>query len=648
MSKKKKNVGSSTVKENKIETIMENDVVVETENAKKNDEIDTVDIIDEKRAEVTFLDDSESIIAISEDSKETGDSDKDDENETPEKTKLQDDEDEGFLDEDEDEGFLDDDDDENKGFLDEDEDEGFLDEDEDEGFLDDDENEAGTKEAEENQQESENTDGNAVINSESAIMEEESDESEKKKHKFLKPLLITLGSITGLVLLVYLIGVIFFISHFYYNTQINNTNFSMQTAEKVEKYFESQVGGYALTLLENDGSTETITGSDISLVYKSNGQVADILKKQNPFLWPRAFWASDSLDATISVDYDTNALTEVMNGLSCMKAENQAPPSNAYPAFNQASQKYEIVPEVYGTQIDKDSFVKAIKTYLSGFKAELPMQDNSCYAEPKFHEDSLEVIAANDKLNNYIKGTVTYTIPENTEVVDAAKISSWLTLGENMEVNLNTDAVTQYVTELDAKYSTLGGTRTITTPTGKVAEVAGGTYGWSIDEAGELQTLLTNIQSGAPTTREPLYAQTAASRGANDWGTTYVEVDLSDQHMWYVVNGAVAFESAVVTGKPSNGHSTPAGVFTILERMRNKVLRGTKKPDGTYEYETQVAYWMRVTWSGVGFHDATWQPSFGGSRYLTNGSHGCINMPYSGAAGLYDIIQVGVPVVMHY
>ncbi|MDD3142369.1 MAG: hypothetical protein PHX08_25865, partial [Lachnospiraceae bacterium] len=192
MSKKKKNVGSSTVKENKIETIMENDaVVVETVNAKKDDEIDTVDIIDEKRAEVTSLDDSESIIEISEDSKETGDLDKDDENETLEKAKSQDDEDEGFLDdEDEDEGFLDD-------------------EDEDEGFLDDDEDETDTKEAEKNQQESENTDGSTVINAE--IMEEESDESEKKKHKFLKPLLITLGSITGLVLLVYLIGVIFFI-----------------------------------------------------------------------------------------------------------------------------------------------------------------------------------------------------------------------------------------------------------------------------------------------------------------------------------------------------------------------------------------------------------------------------------------------------
>ena len=65
-------------------------------------------------------------------------------------------------------------------------------------------------------------------------------------------------------------------------------------------------------------------------------------------------------------------------------------------------------------------------------------------------------------------------------------------------------------------------------------------------------------------------------------------------------------------------------------------------------YETPVAYWMRVTWTGIGFHDATWQSAFGGSRYQTNGSHGCINMPYDQAAALYDMLSVGTPVVMHY
>ena len=72
-------------------------------------------------------------------------------------------------------------------------------------------------------------------------------------------------------------------------------------------------------------------------------------------------------------------------------------------------------------------------------------------------------------------------------------------------------------------------------------------------------------------------------------------------------------------------------------------------PDtGEPEYETPVDYWMPVTHSGVGFHDAPWQPAFGGDLYWTNGSHGCINMPWDGAAALYSMVAAGTPVVMHY
>ena len=51
---------------------------------------------------------------------------------------------------------------------------------------------------------------------------------------------------------------------------------------------------------------------------------------------------------------------------------------------------------------------------------------------------------------------------------------------------------------------------------------------------------------------------------------------------------------------------------------------------------------------GIGFHDADWQPYFGGDRYLTGGSHGCINMPPENAEELYNIIQYDVPIICFY
>lgn len=34
--------------------------------------------------------------------------------------------------------------------------------------------------------------------------------------------------------------------------------------------------------------------------------------------------------------------------------------------------------------------------------------------------------------------------------------------------------------------------------------------------------------------------------------------------MWYIVNGAIALETDVVTGLPDAKHATPAGVYSIL------------------------------------------------------------------------------------
>uniref|UniRef100_UPI000A6F3DF0 L,D-transpeptidase n=1 Tax=Mediterraneibacter glycyrrhizinilyticus TaxID=342942 RepID=UPI000A6F3DF0 len=64
--------------------------------------------------------------------------------------------------------------------------------------------------------------------------------------------------------------------------------------------------------------------------------------------------------------------------------------------------------------------------------------------------------------------------------------------------------------------------------------------------------MINSIKNGEVVTREPAYyiGGTAASHGPQDWGTTYAEVDLSAQHMWYIQDGAVVLETDVVTGEP--------------------------------------------------------------------------------------------------
>lgn len=110
--------------------------------------------------------------------------------------------------------------------------------------------------------------------------------------------------------------------------------------------------------------------------------------------------------------------------------------------------------------------------------------------------------------------------------------------------------------------------------------------------------------------------------------------------------GNMIWSSAIVSGKP--GKDTPQGVYTIKQKSSPSTLIGSPDPTtGQPEYRTTVQYWMGFVGNMVGFHDATWQPGFGGSLYLTIGSHGCVNLPYGAAQSLYECCVSGDIVVVH-
>ena len=178
-------------------------------------------------------------------------------------------------------------------------------------------------------------------------------------------------------------------------------------------------------------------------------------------------------------------------------------------------------------------------------------------------------------------------------------------------------------------------------------EVRNGVYGWKINQDKEYEKLVANIEAGETVTREPEYSRRAVSHEGNDFGNTYVEIDLTNQHLWFIKDGQKIMESDIVTGNPNKGNATPQGVYTLTYKTKNAVLRGPKQADGSYEWESPVSYWMPFN-GGIGMHDATWQSAFGGSRYQTHGSHGCVNMPLEKAKEIYGYIDAGTPVICHY
>ena len=464
-----------------------------------------------------------------------------------------------------------------------------------------------------------------------------------KKSMGKKPWIIA-GSIIGALVVIYLGIAAFFMSHFLVNTSINGKDFSGKTVADVEAYLKEQVADYELTILEQNNVSDVITGSEISLAYKENSRVQDALENQRQLLWLISLFSESDTDITIEVEYDEAALEGKIQNLQAVTAE-QVDPVAAHPEYDGNS--FVVAEEQYGTTVDMETLTAKIKEHITEFDTTLDMMDEECYVMPAYTSDSPEVQAACDEMNEYLKASITYPMDEDV-VVDKDLISKWVTYDDDMKVAFNEDAVREWMREFGKKYDTLGSTRTITTPTGKTAEVSGGTYGWSVDEETETKNLINSIKNGEVAERAPAYKQTAASHGAQDWGSTYIEVDIAAQHMWYIVDGAVAMESDVVTGLPADGRDTPTGVYSILYTERDSTLKGETDPEtGKPSYETPVAFWMPFTWQGHGFHDATWQSSFGGSRYQTNGSHGCVNMPYDKAEQLFNMISAGTPVIIH-
>lgn len=464
----------------------------------------------------------------------------------------------------------------------------------------------------------------------------------------VKALWITGGVLAG-ICLIYVAISVYFMSHFFVNTKINGKNFSGKTASDVEKYLQTNIKDYKLTILENEGRQDVISGSEIGLEYRAGTEAEKLLKDQNGFAWPKAFFTENSRKVSVNVSYNEESLNQRISQLSCLQTE-QTPAENAKPEFD--GNQYVIKPEVYGNAVDKERLTEQVKVHITEFQPQLDMVETKCYAKPKYVEDSKEVQEVCDAMNKYVNASITYPMNEPV-VVDKALISQWLQVDGEMKVSLNTEAMKQWFTAFGDKYDTQGTTRTFTTPAGKSATVTGGTYGWSIDEDTELVNLQNSILNGEVVTREPAYyaGGTAAAHSGQDWGNTYAEVDMSAQHMWYVQNGQVVLETDVVTGEPIPSRITPEGVYSLMWKQRDATLVGDIKPEtGKPEYETDVAYWMQVTSSGVGFHDAIWQTAFGGTLYQIpgTGSHGCINMPLDQAGALFNMIEPGTPVIFHW
>ncbi|MCA1403129.1 L,D-transpeptidase family protein [Ensifer sp. IC3342] len=110
-----------------------------------------------------------------------------------------------------------------------------------------------------------------------------------------------------------------------------------------------------------------------------------------------------------------------------------------------------------------------------------------------------------------------------------------------------------------------------------------------------------------------------------------LQVIVSTQQQSIVVydGNAVVASSKISTGKA--GHSTPTGIFSILEKRRHH-------KSNIYS-NAPMPFMQRLTWSGIALHGSNHVPKY-------PASHGCVRLPSQFAAKLFKMTRHGMHVLI--
>ena len=425
-------------------------------------------------------------------------------------------------------------------------------------------------------------------------------------------------------------------------TIVDGMDVTGKTASEVEDAITEQLKGYTLTINGREELSESITGESVGLYAEFDDTLEKAVAAQKPMDWGKYRFgkAVNEVNTDALLHYSSEMLDEAVAGLSCMDKENMREPQDARISdYDSATGSYTIIKEDEGTELLEDKVKEAVASAIMSLSESVNLEEQGCYLSPAVTSGDEALNTACESMNRYVGAKITYKFGDRSETLSGNEIHNWLTVN-GTSVGVSETKAAEYVKNLASAYNTAYKPKTLKTSYGKNVTITTGSYGWKIDQTKETAALVSLIKNGEQTSREPEYFQKAASRSGNDYGNTYVEINLTAQHLYFYVDGKLLVQSDFVSGNAAKGWSTPAGAYALTYKQRNATLKGQG-------YATPVSYWMPFN-GGIGLHDANWRKTFGGTIYKNKGSHGCINLPPAVAKTIYENISAGDPVLCYH
>lgn len=462
--------------------------------------------------------------------------------------------------------------------------------------------------------------------------------------------LIVVGAVLLVLAAIYGGGVLFFSSHFFPNTTLNDQDLSFQSSESLASQIQSQADSYTLTI-SGEGFECDFAHDEVMLSIDPAAIANDAVAAQDTALWFVELFGSHDISDVVTASYDETSLADSLEAKVKEFNKDQDASKNAAIVYDEKSDVFTLEPEVYGAQLDVDKVLAAAESALSEMRTDCELTDDDLI-KPTVLSTDPRTLEAVQKAGELFPNNVSLMLDGDVKAatIDKELFASWVSINpEDFSLVIDKDELSSWVDDKTSGMNTVGTKRTWTRADGKKCSVSGGSYGWKVDADSLADTVYDALSKGGAKTIDIPCSQSGAvysGAGERDWGA-YVDVDLTQQKArYYDANDKLLHSCDIVSGKPTADRATPTGVYYLNSKASPSTLVGYKD-NGEIDYETKVTYWMPFVGNSVGLHDATWQSSFGGNRYKTNGSHGCVNLSLSDAKWFYQNLDTGVCIITH-
>ena len=462
--------------------------------------------------------------------------------------------------------------------------------------------------------------------------------------KFLRRLLL------GICILVVVVAGIFLGLSSYYSkgfpafTWINSVYCTGKSVEEVNQELLLTAKAPVLTIKDIDGNIHEFNMEKVGFRFDYKSELSEYASQLEYASWTERFKYGHLITIEPQISFQEQLLRESFFDMEFVKEEMA---DEGEVSIKKDASGYVLV-NTLSERLDWNKAYEYILSCIMKGQMDVDLVEGGCYQDFLPSGKQSQTLALWDKLQDFLQCDIVYDMGDAKIALDKSITSEFVLtdesghfmLDEKGDFLLDEAGVEAFIAKLSEEYNTAGTELTFQSTRGDVVTVPYKKYGTKINSKAECAYLKKAFLEKKAENHVPAYSQEGYVRGKNDIGFTYIEIDMTQQKIYLYVEGELKVESDVVTGNEKRKMSTPEGVNYVYAKQRNRILRGDN-------YAAFVNYWMPVN-GGIGIHDATWRKKFGGEIYKTDGSHGCINVPKDKMIEIYDLVEVGTPVVMFY